>query len=287
MKHKKTIFFFSLFFFIFAVSFSLFHPALAQYQNQEKIPGAEPTSEFITYLKSIINFGYAVIGILALFMLIIGAYQYLIAAGTGNVSAAKETVASALLGLILGLCGYIILNKINPDLVSFRSITQIQGIDPPVAVSPNNNYSFTINPNLSKTYTLNAPAEIQQMIAQAATEVNMPLYLAMNLVNAESGGDPNATSPKGAMGLTQLMSGTAASLGVTNPYDPYQNAKGGFTYFMQQYKRFEGLANTLNINPVILAAAAYNAGPENVVKYNGVPPFKETQNFVKKVAGGQ
>lgn len=98
------------------------------YQNQEKIPGAsQQQSEFIPYVKDIINFGFAILGILALFMLIIGAYQYLIAAGTGNVANAKETVASALLGLILGMCAWIILNKINPDLVNMREITKISG----------------------------------------------------------------------------------------------------------------------------------------------------------------
>jgi hypothetical protein len=97
------------------------------YQNQEKIPGAQPTSEFIPYLQSIINFGFAIVGILALFMLIIGAYQYLMAAGSGNASDAKDTITSALLGLILGLTAWIILSTINPDLVNMRGITQISG----------------------------------------------------------------------------------------------------------------------------------------------------------------
>lgn len=97
------------------------------YQNQEKIPGSQPTGDFVTYLKQIINFGYAIIGILALFMLVIGAYQYLMAAGSGNAASAKETISSALLGLILGLCSWVILNKINPDLVNMRAITQISG----------------------------------------------------------------------------------------------------------------------------------------------------------------
>jgi len=104
-------------------------PALAQYQNQEKIPGAQPTDKFVQYVQQVINFGFAIIGILALFMLVIGAYQYLMGAGAGNVSGAKETIISALLGLILGLCGYVILSKINPDLVNFREITKIQGTE--------------------------------------------------------------------------------------------------------------------------------------------------------------
>jgi len=127
MKNKykiKTIFIASVILLIF---FSSFHPIFAQYTNQEKIPGAQPTSEFISYLQSIINFGFAIIGILALFMLIIGAYQYLMAAGSGKAEDAKDTITSALLGLALGLTAWIILNKINPDLVNMRGITQITG----------------------------------------------------------------------------------------------------------------------------------------------------------------
>jgi uncharacterized membrane protein YvlD (DUF360 family) len=128
MKNKKkikTIFIASVILLIF---FSSLHPIFAQsYTNQEKIPGAQPTQDFVTYLKSIINFGFAVIGILALFMLIIGAYQYLMAAGSGKADSAKETISSALLGLALGLCAWIILNKINPDLVNMGNITKITG----------------------------------------------------------------------------------------------------------------------------------------------------------------
>jgi hypothetical protein len=129
MKNKKnkikTIFIASV---ILLMFFSFFHPTLAQYQNQEKIPGAsQQQKEFIPYLKDVINFGFAIVGILALFMLIIGAYQYLMAAGSGNASDAKDTITSALLGLILGLTAWIILNTINPDLVNMRAITQITG----------------------------------------------------------------------------------------------------------------------------------------------------------------
>lgn len=109
--------------FVFSWSF-----ALAQYTNQEKIPGAQPTQNFDQYLKDIINFGFATIGILALFMIVIGAYQYLMAAGNiGKVDSARETIGSALLGLILGLCAWIILYKINPDLVKMNlaNISQI------------------------------------------------------------------------------------------------------------------------------------------------------------------
>ena len=122
---KKKIIFSVIILFIF---FSFLHFSFAApYTNQEKIPGAEPTSEFIPYVQSIINFGFAVIGILALFMLIIGAYQYLMAAGSGKADSAKETISSALLGLVLGLTAWVILNKINPDLVNMNPISQISG----------------------------------------------------------------------------------------------------------------------------------------------------------------
>jgi hypothetical protein len=124
-RFKKRIVFFSIAIFSFFSSLCL--SFAADYTNQEKIPGAAVTSDFITYLKSIINFGFAIIGILALFMLIIGAYQYLMAAGSGKAEGAKETISSALLGLILGLCAWIILYKINPDLVKMGDITKITG----------------------------------------------------------------------------------------------------------------------------------------------------------------
>jgi len=92
------------------------------YSNQEKIPGApKQTDNFVDYIKQIIRFGFAAIGILALFMLSVGAYQYLMAAGNlAKVDSAKETISSALLGLILGLTAFLILRTINPQLVNLQ-----------------------------------------------------------------------------------------------------------------------------------------------------------------------
>ena len=109
-----------------------------------------------------------------------------------------------------------------------------------------------------------------------AAKHGVPEDLFLRLVQQESGWNPNAVSNKGAMGLAQLMPGTAAKLGV-NPRDPHQNLEGGARYLSMMYKRFGNWR---------LALAAYNAGPEAVATYGGVPPDKETKNYVKVSYGG-
>lgn len=109
-----------------------------------------------------------------------------------------------------------------------------------------------------------------------ALEEGVDPDLFIRLVTAESAFNPSARSPAGAFGLAQLMPGTAAELGV-DPEDPVQNLRGGARYLRQQIDRFGDTS---------LALAAYNAGPRNVSKYGGIPPFEETQNYVNKIMGG-
>ena len=109
----------------------------------------------------------------------------------------------------------------------------------------------------------------------AARRHGVPEELFLKLVQQESGWRATAKSHKGAYGLAQLMPGTARRLGV-DPKDPHENLEGGARYLRQQFDRFSTWR---------LALAAYNAGPEAVAKYDGVPPYKETRNYVKIIWG--
>jgi soluble lytic murein transglycosylase-like protein len=112
-------------------------------------------------------------------------------------------------------------------------------------------------------------------ITAAARKYGLDPALLAGLVKQESGFNPTAGSPAGARGLTQLMPGTAAGLGVTNVLDPAQSLDGGAKYLRQQLDAFGG--------DVARALAAYNAGPGAVKRYGGVPPYAETQNYVRAV----
>ena len=117
--------------------------------------------------------------------------------------------------------------------------------------------------------------EYQDFIKKAANENKVEENLIKSLIAAESAGKPNAVSPVGAKGLMQLMDGTAKELGVSNPFDVEQNIDGGTKYIKKMLEQFNG--------EVDLALAAYNAGPGNVQKYNGVPPFSETEKYITRV----
>lgn len=122
-----------------------------------------------------------------------------------------------------------------------------------------------------------ASAGYDSLIEQAAARNGVDPAVLHGLIQQESGFDPHATSSAGALGLTQLMPGTAASLGVTEPLDPAQSIEGGARYLGEMLRDFGGDTEK--------ALAAYNAGPGAVQRYGGVPPYAETQQYVSKVLG--
>lgn len=117
--------------------------------------------------------------------------------------------------------------------------------------------------------------EWESRIAPLAEKYGIEEALVRAVIRMESGGRPSVVSHKGAMGLMQLMPGTAKMLGVEDPFDPVQNLEGGIKYLSQLSDKYKGdLTKTL---------AAYNAGPGRVDACGGIPPFAETQNYVKNV----
>ena len=133
--------------------------------------------------------------------------------------------------------------------------------------------SATAATGTSLTATGSVPYE--QQIDAAAQKYGIDPAILKGLIKQESGFNPNAGSSAGAQGLTQLMPGTASSLGVTDLHDPAQSIDGGAHYLKMQLDRFGGDYSK--------ALAAYNAGPGAVQRYGGVPPYSETQNYVKNV----
>jgi hypothetical protein len=254
MKTKntiKTIFVASV---ILMTFFSFFHPVFAaSYTNQEKIPGSEVTSDFITYLKSIINFGFAIIGILALFMLIIGAYQYLMAVGSGKAEGAKETIASALLGLVLGLTAWIILLKINPDLVAMREITKIAGTTPdgtPVTppVTPPGTIPDSLKERISK---------YDDAVKKYSQQYGVDANIIRGIIEQESNWDPSAIGRSGDYGIMQINKKSHPSFFASSDWSNYDSNIGYGT------KYFSNILNNNAGGDVRTALAMYNGGPGN------------------------
>lgn len=139
-----------------------------------------------------------------------------------------------------------------------------------VSPSAKNTYpSYSVNQSLPL-----ADQSLSAMIDEAARKYNVDPKLVAAVAEVESGGNQDETSSAGAIGVMQLMPDTAAALGV-NPYDKKSNIEGGAKYLRQMLDTFDG--------DIRKAVAAYNAGPNAVKNYGGIPPYRETQNYVNKV----
>ncbi|MBQ9105126.1 MAG: lytic transglycosylase domain-containing protein [Mailhella sp.] len=138
-----------------------------------------------------------------------------------------------------------------------------------------------ITPELARALNsgrVNTPdAEWKRIIHRAAKAHGLPENLIASVIRTESDFQAHAQSSKGAQGAMQIMPGTQQELGLTDPYDAEANVMAGCAYLRRQLDRFGSLE---------LALAAYNAGPANVVKYGGIPPFPETRGYISRVTSG-
>ena len=127
--------------------------------------------------------------------------------------------------------------------------------------------------SLDKANAAQSPQEVQKAIVETAKKMGVDPFVALSIAKLESNFNQNKKNPSGAVGLFQLMPDTARRLGV-NPHVQNDNIKGGIMYYQMMYKKYGSMD---------LALAAYNAGPGNVAKYKGVPPFKETKAFIARI----
>jgi soluble lytic murein transglycosylase-like protein len=167
-------------------------------------------------------------------------------------------------------------NYIELPPAQISSVAQAIDLQPPQTPSASQDAAtLRRSGSLSATAAPLSRADLSQMLASAGRRHNLDVDLLASVVSAESGGNPRAVSRAGARGLMQLMPSTAAGLGVSDSFQPQQNVSGGSAYLDALLTRYN--------NNLALALAAYNAGPQAVDRYHGIPPYPETRLYVARV----
>ncbi|HEX7087400.1 MAG TPA: lytic transglycosylase domain-containing protein [Vicinamibacterales bacterium] len=168
------------------------------------------------------------------------------------------------------------------DIYAWRDANGRLVISDRPARAGNTDVSYAVGGNDAIRTTVRADAihpstraAIEAIVERQAAQHAVNPDLVRAVIQVESAWNPYAVSSKGAMGLMQLMPATARELGVTDPFDPAQNIRGGVRYLKRLLERYDGNAE--------LALAAYNAGPGAVDRYGRIPPYRETQNYVRKI----
>jgi soluble lytic murein transglycosylase-like protein len=141
--------------------------------------------------------------------------------------------------------------------------------------SNQHDYKVYIKERISVSTKFHASDKYDKLISNASREFEVDSRLLKAMIKAESDFDPRAISRKGAMGLMQIMPENFKMLNLENPFDPWQNIRAGAQYFKKLYKRFNG--------KLALSLAAYNAGPTAVDRYKNIPPYQETEEYVRRV----
>ena len=165
----------------------------------------------------------------------------------------------------------------NDDKIKFdelRKQIELKSKSPEIKVDKTSTESDAIAPSAN---SLNRLKKYDSAISEISKKFDVDKNLIRSIILAESAGKHTAVSSAKAKGLMQLMDGTAKEMGVTNSFNPAENIYGGTKYFTQLLRKYSG--------DVSLSLAAYNAGPGNVEKYAGIPPFEETKNYVNRVLG--
>ncbi len=173
----------------------------------------------------------------------------------------------------LGVAGILYKKLTGESMDSSTKVQQLQPLN--IGINPKLEFNNNNPPVSPSSQSLDRLNRYEGIISSAAEQYGVNKNLIKSVILTESAANEKAVSSAKAKGLMQLIDSTASQMGVSNVWDPQQNIFAGTKYLSQMLQKFNG-----NIN---LALASYNAGPENVQKYGGIPPFEETQNYVKRV----